>query len=74
MILSVKKHTNSPVKFWFLENFLSPAFKNFIPHMAKQYGFQYELVTYQWPSWLNRQTEKQRSMQSTSVSRCADTL
>ena len=28
--------------------------------MAKQYGFQYELVQYKWPRWLHQQTEKQR--------------
>jgi len=39
-MLSVKKHTSSPVKFWFLENFLSPAFKNFIPHMAKVHAIE----------------------------------
>ena len=27
MIQSVLKHTNSTVKFWFIENFLSPSFK-----------------------------------------------
>jgi UDP-glucose:glycoprotein glucosyltransferase len=27
MIASVLKHTKSPVKFWFIENFLSPSFK-----------------------------------------------
>uniref|UniRef100_A0A3Q3WAW8 Uncharacterized protein n=1 Tax=Mola mola TaxID=94237 RepID=A0A3Q3WAW8_MOLML len=32
----------------------------FIPHMAKEYGFQYELVQYKWPRWLHQQTEKQR--------------
>lgn len=31
-----------------------------IPHMAKAYGFQYELVQYKWPRWLHQQTEKQR--------------
>ncbi|KAF8309108.1 hypothetical protein DL93DRAFT_2217500 [Clavulina sp. PMI_390] len=60
MILSVLKNTKSTVKFWFIENFLSPAFLEFIPHMAEAYGFQYELVTYKWPSWLRAQTEKQR--------------
>lgn len=34
--------------------------QEFIPHMAKQYGFQYELVQYKWPRWLHQQTEKQR--------------
>lgn len=28
--------------------------------MAQEYGFEYELVTYKWPSWLHKQTEKQR--------------
>nr|XP_061798346.1 UDP-glucose:glycoprotein glucosyltransferase 1-like [Nerophis lumbriciformis] len=60
MMLSVLKNTNTPVKFWFLKNYLSPTFKEFIPHMAEKYGFQYELVQYKWPRWLHQQTEKQR--------------
>ncbi|KAK0458728.1 UDP-glucose:glycoprotein glucosyltransferase-domain-containing protein, partial [Desarmillaria tabescens] len=60
MILSVMRNTKSTVKFWFIENFLSPSFLEFIPHLAKAYGFQYELVTYKWPSWLRAQKEKQR--------------
>ena len=28
--------------------------------MAAKYNFDYELVTYKWPSWLRAQTEKQR--------------
>ena len=42
------------------ENFLSPTFLAFLPHLANEYGFEYELVTYKWPSWLRAQTEKQR--------------
>ncbi|XP_072034648.1 UDP-glucose:glycoprotein glucosyltransferase 1-like [Amphiura filiformis] len=60
MMLSVLKNTKSPVKFWFVKNFLSPTFKDFIPHMAEEYGFEYELVQYKWPRWLHQQTEKQR--------------
>ncbi|OSD04995.1 glycosyltransferase family 24 protein [Trametes coccinea BRFM310] len=60
MILSVLRHTKSSVKFWFIDNFLSPSFLEFLPHFAAEYGFQYELVTYKWPSWLRAQTEKQR--------------
>ncbi|RPD60390.1 glycosyltransferase family 24 protein [Lentinus tigrinus ALCF2SS1-7] len=60
MILSVLRHTKSTVKFWFIENFLSPSFLEFIPHFAAEYGFQYELITYKWPSWLRAQKEKQR--------------
>uniref|UniRef100_A0A0A9Y4P1 UDP-glucose:glycoprotein glucosyltransferase n=2 Tax=Lygus hesperus TaxID=30085 RepID=A0A0A9Y4P1_LYGHE len=60
MMLSVLKNTKSPVKFWFLKNYLSPTLKDFLPRMSKQYGFQYELVQYKWPRWLHQQTEKQR--------------
>lgn len=35
-------------------------FQDVIPHMAKKYGFKYELVQYKWPRWLYQQTEKQR--------------
>jgi len=60
MMLSVRRHTANPLKFWFIKNWLSPRFKDFLPHIAAEYGFEYELVTYKWPTWLNRQTEKQR--------------
>ncbi|XP_031416124.1 UDP-glucose:glycoprotein glucosyltransferase 1 isoform X2 [Clupea harengus] len=60
MMLSVIKNTKTPVKFWFLKNYLSPTFKEFIPYMAEQHGFQYELIQYKWPRWLHQQTEKQR--------------
>jgi len=60
MMLSVIKNTQSPVKFWFIKNFASPQFKNFAPKMAKHYGYELEFVTYKWPQWLRRQTEKQR--------------
>lgn len=60
MMVSVLRHTNTPVKFWFLKNFLSPSFKDVLPLLAKEYGFEYELVQYKWPRWLHQQTEKQR--------------
>lgn len=62
MFIGVMRHTKSPVKFWLIENFMSPTFKDFLPHLAKKYGFQYELVTYKWPHWLRAQTEKQRTI------------
>ena len=31
-----------------------------MPVLAKEYGFEYELVQYKWPRWLHQQTEKQR--------------
>ena len=39
---------------------MSPGFADFLPHFAARYGFEYELITYKWPTWLNKQTEKQR--------------
>lgn len=60
MMLSVLKNTQTPVKFWFLKNFLSPTFKDFLPYYAEKYNFDYELVQYKWPRWLHQQTEKQR--------------
>lgn len=60
MMLSVLKNTNTPVKFWFLKNYLSPTFKDFLPYYAEKYNFDYELVQYKWPRWLHQQSEKQR--------------
>lgn len=62
MMLSVMKHTKHTVKFWFIEQFLSPSFKSFLPIIAQEYGFEYEMVTYKWPHWLRGQTEKQREI------------
>lgn len=62
MMVSVMKHTNHTVKFWFIEQFLSPSFKDFIPHLAAEYGFRYEMVTFKWPHWLRQQKEKQREI------------
>eukprot|EP00884_Botryococcus_braunii_P009699 jgi/Botrbrau1/18730/Bobra.0386s0053.1 len=60
MIVSVLRNTKNRVKFWFIKNYMSPQMKRFVPHMAKAYGFDYQFVTYKWPSWLHKQTEKQR--------------
>ncbi|PNS14385.1 hypothetical protein CAC42_6898 [Sphaceloma murrayae] len=62
MMLSVMKHTSHTVKFWFIEQFLSPSFKEFLPILAEEYGFRYEMVTYKWPHWLRSQKEKQREI------------
>lgn len=62
MMVSVMKHTNHTVKFWFIEQFLSPSFKQSIPALAAAYNFDYEMVTYKWPHWLRSQPEKQREI------------
>ena len=62
MMVSVMKHTKHSVKFWFIEQFLSPSFKTTLPTLAEHYGFDYEMVTYKWPHWLRGQKEKQREI------------
>ncbi|KHO01145.1 UDP-glucose:glycoprotein glucosyltransferase precursor [Metarhizium album ARSEF 1941] len=62
MMVSVMRNTKHSVKFWFIEQFLSPSFKEFIPHLANEYGFKYEMITYKWPHWLRQQKEKQREI------------
>lgn len=44
MILSVIRHTSVPVKFWFIKNYLSPRFKDFLPHMARYLHFASALL------------------------------
>jgi len=60
MILSVLKNTKSPVHFWFLESFLSPSFKSFLPILKAEYNIEVSLITYKWPDWLRQQDVKQR--------------
>eukprot|EP00211_Chloroparvula_japonica_P000630 CAMPEP_0119155992 /NCGR_PEP_ID=MMETSP1310-20130426/52027_1 /TAXON_ID=464262 /ORGANISM="Genus nov. species nov., Strain RCC2339" /LENGTH=1475 /DNA_ID=CAMNT_0007148599 /DNA_START=154 /DNA_END=4581 /DNA_ORIENTATION=+ len=60
MILSTIRHTKNPVKFWLLQNYFSPQFKETLIKMATKFGFEFEFVTYKWPVWLNAQEEKQR--------------
>ena len=67
MVMGVRAHTAAPLKFWFLSNYASPHFKAFMPQMAVELGFEFEFVTYAWPHWLHRQTEKQRVMWSYKI-------
>ena len=62
MMVSVMRHTKHTVKFWFIEQFLSPSFKASLPTVATHYNFNYEFVTYKWPHWLRSQKEKQREI------------
>ncbi|KAI6232348.1 UDP-glucose:glycoprotein glucosyltransferase 1 [Aphelenchoides besseyi] len=62
MMLSVIKNTKHPVKFWLLNNYLSPQFRDSLPRLAAHYKFEFELVEYKWPRWLHQQSEKQRIM------------
>eukprot|EP00903_Cladosiphon_okamuranus_P019171 g17633.t1 len=60
MMMSVVKRASLPVTFWLLENFLSSSFKDSAQALAQEFGFRVKFVTYKWPEWLRRQSEKQR--------------
>ena len=60
MMFRATRTTASPVKFWFIADFLSPRFKALLPHLSRKLGCSYELVSYKWPHWLRRQTTRQR--------------
>lgn len=61
MMLSVIKSTpNGRIKFWLVENFLSPEFKATAPLLAQEYGAEVAFVSYKWPHWLRNQSDKQR--------------
>lgn len=62
MTASVMANTKHTVKFWLIDNYMSPTFRAFLPYLAEKYGFEYELITYKWPSWILPQREKQRTI------------
>ncbi|KAH3670358.1 hypothetical protein WICMUC_004854 [Wickerhamomyces mucosus] len=62
MTASVMAHTDESVKFWIIDNYMSPTFRKLLPSLSSKYGFEYELITYKWPTWLLSQREKQRTI------------
>lgn len=60
MVSAIKSSPSVRLKFWLVENFLSPAFKESAPRLAAALGAEVGFVTYKWPNWLRAQTEKQR--------------
>jgi len=60
MMLSVRKRTSGPIKFWLFENYLTPNFKAGAQALGEKKGFDVSYVTYKWPEWLRTQTVKQR--------------
>ena len=53
-------HDKNPVKFWFIKNWLSPSFKESSRTWPRSTTLSLSLRSYKWPTWLNKQTEKQR--------------
>ena len=49
MMLSVRKRTTGPIKFWLFENYLTPSFKEGAQALGSKKGFDVAYVTYKWP-------------------------
>ncbi|KAL0221852.1 hypothetical protein RCL1_001706 [Eukaryota sp. TZLM3-RCL] len=62
LTLSVLNHTETPIKFWLLGTFVSPTFRLEFDKLSKVLNFSYAFVDYQWPYWLNKQSQKHRTM------------
>uniref|UniRef100_A0A7S3JTS0 UDP-glucose:glycoprotein glucosyltransferase n=1 Tax=Aureoumbra lagunensis TaxID=44058 RepID=A0A7S3JTS0_9STRA len=60
MMLSVRKRTSGPLHFWLFENYLTPNFKSAAAALVQYRNMSVHYVTYKWPEWLRRQTQKQR--------------
>lgn len=60
MMVSVVRNTRTPVKFWIIGNFVTPAFERSLKRVATHYNFTYEFIRPRWPSWLNPQLRKHR--------------
>lgn len=60
MILSAIRHTKHVVKFWILENFVSPQHRRILPIISKRYSFEYEFCSYNWPTWIHKESQRQR--------------
>jgi UDP-glucose:glycoprotein glucosyltransferase len=62
MITSVMKKTKKSVKFWLLETTMSAKGILALEALSKEFGFEYEFMAYKWPSWLNPQSKKHRTI------------
>lgn len=57
-----KKAPEATVKFWLLETTLSAQGALALEILSKELGFEYELMSYKWPAWLNPQIKKHRTI------------
>ncbi|KAI5950192.1 KRE5 [Candida margitis] len=63
MIASVKKHNSQKsIKFWILDNYISPQFRALATLLVKKYDIEIELITYKWPNFLRKQNSRQREI------------
>jgi UDP-glucose:glycoprotein glucosyltransferase len=67
MILSLVRHASAPVHLWILANFVSPQHRRLLPKLATRLGFTFSFVSYSWPSWMPRETARERLIWSYKI-------
>ncbi|EDR26001.1 UDP-glucose glycoprotein:glucosyltransferase, putative [Entamoeba dispar SAW760] len=60
LIYSVKKNTKSPLKFWLIEDFLSPEGRITLKEYGKALGVTIEYCRFHWPYFMFKQVSKTR--------------
>jgi len=52
MMLSARRSTKCPLRFWFFDGFMSPDFKASMVQFAAALDVSFEFIAFKWPSWL----------------------
>ena len=60
--VSQQKKGGNRLKFWLFDSFVSPSFRTSIQKLSKALGFEYEFISYKWPTWLLTQKSKMRTV------------
>ena len=58
--VSLQKKSDRKLKFWLFDSFVSPPFRDMIRKMSSLLKFEFEFVSYKWPTWLLPQKTKMR--------------
>lgn len=62
MSVSQQKKGGNKLKFWLFDSFVSPQFRISIAKLSQALGFEYEFISYKWPTWLLTQKTKVRTV------------
>jgi UDP-glucose:glycoprotein glucosyltransferase len=60
--VSIQKKSDRKLKFWLFDSFVSPGFRDSIRKMAEALKFEFEFISYKWPTWLLHQKTKMRTV------------
>ncbi|ELP85245.1 UDP-glucose glycoprotein:glucosyltransferase, putative [Entamoeba invadens IP1] len=60
LMYSVKHKTSHPLRFWLVEDFLSPSGRKTLPEYAEKIGVKLNYVRFHWPYFMFKQVSKTR--------------